>query len=945
MKFLAQIFDSSGVAASWQSGSSWAEAPWLGWLHIISDLGVWSAFLAIPIVLAYFLQRRKDLPNRRMLFLFGAFILVCGTTYLIDAITIWWPIDRLAEIIKLLAAIISWVTVISLIQLMPEVANTRSHRELEQEITARKRIEAELQVVNAELEKRVQERTADLKLTADALRNERELLRTTLRSIGDGVVATDTEGRVTFLNRVAEKLTGWVTTDAQGQQLDDVFHICSENPQQAVDRPARRALQEGISVVLASHVALQSRDGTERPIDVNAAPIRGGVGAVRGAVLVFRDITERKSYLTNLRDQEERLRLAIDATGLGIFDDSLLTGEKKWSDRCKEIWGLSPHEEVRPAAILNSIHPYDRDRVKQTLRQSLDPNGPGQFVIEYRLLLPNGTERWLMVRGKTIFDKSSQGPVAVRSLGTMLDITDRKQAEEALRQSELREKQKAAELKTVLRATPTPIWISHDSECRHVTGNPASYRLLGSQEGVNVSATPATPITRTFQEYRNGVPIPGNELPLQMAATQGIEVVGAEMSILAQDGILRHLYGNASPIRSRDGSVRGAVAAFMDITELKTSEQALKEADRRKDEFLAILAHELRNPLAPIRNSLEMMKRANGDLEILERSRRTMERQMRQLVRLVDDLIDVSRVSRNRLELRKDKVDLASIIEHATEACRPLAESANHQLHVSLPSEPIYLHADAIRLAQVFGNLLTNSCKYSEQNGNIHLTASRVADEVVVTIQDQGIGIPPEMLTKVFEMFTQVDRSLERKQGGLGIGLTLAKRLIEMHGGTVTARSEGLGRGSEFIVRLPLYSDQQEISILPESIIGVVPGGRRVLVVDDNHDSAQTLAMLLQMTGNDVQTAHDGMEAVEKAESGKPDLILLDIGLPKLNGFDACRAIREKTWGRDIFIVALTGWGQEDDRRRSKEAGFNDHLVKPIDQSTLAKVLAETRIS
>jgi CheY-like chemotaxis protein/two-component sensor histidine kinase len=312
------------------------------------------------------------------------------------------------------------------------------------------------------------------------------------------------------------------------------------------------------------------------------------------------------------------------------------------------------------------------------------------------------------------------------------------------------------------------------------------------------------------------------------------------------------------------------------------------------------------------------------------------------MVRLVDDLIDVSRISRNRLELRKERVDFASIINQAVEVSRPAADSSNHTLNISVPQEPILLSADAVRLTQVFSNLLTNACKYTDPGGQIWLTVERVGDEVVTKVKDSGIGIPHDKLNEVFEMFTQIDRTLERTQGGLGIGLTLVKRLVEMHDGIVTAHSEGRGKGSEFVVRLPIRDEL----VVDATVPAIEPSqvqSRRILVVDDNVDSARTLSMLLKLTGNEVQTAHDGEEAVQKAERYRPDLILLDIGLPKLNGYAACHAIRETDWGKAIHIVALTGWGQEEDRRKSKEAGFDDHVVKPVNHATLAKILASPK--
>ncbi|MGH2626539.1 MAG: hybrid sensor histidine kinase/response regulator, partial [Anaerolineales bacterium] len=299
---------------------------------------------------------------------------------------------------------------------------------------------------------------------------------------------------------------------------------------------------------------------------------------------------------------------------------------------------------------------------------------------------------------------------------------------------------------------------------------------------------------------------------------------------------------------------------------------------------------------------------------------------------------DVSRITQGKLELRKERVELASVIYQSVEVCRPLAEYAKHELNVSLPPEAIYLYADPVRLAQVFCNLLNNACKYTEPGGRIWLTAERRSNDLMVNVKDTGVGIPPDKLGSVFEMFTQIDRSLERSQGGLGIGLTLVKRLVQMHGGSVEAYSEGPGRGSEFVVRLPILIEKAKAKTPTAEQTPMT--AHRILIVDDNRDAATSLATLLKLTGNETQTAHDGLEAVEAAAMFRPDVMLLDIGLPKLNGYDACRRIREQPWGRNMVLVALTGWGQDDDRRQSKDAGFDHHMVKPVDLDALMKLLA-----
>jgi PAS domain S-box-containing protein len=368
----------------------------------------------------------------------------------------------------------------------------------------------------------------------------------------------------------------------------------------------------------------------------------------------------------------------------------------------------------------------------------------------------------------------------------------------------------------------------------------------------------------------------------------------------------------------------------------------LKEADRRKDEFLATLAHELRNPLAPVRNAVQVLRMKGPDEPDLRWGRDVIERQVDHLTRLIDDLLDVSRITRNKLELRKQRVALTEVISGAVESSRPLVEECGQTLTVTLPSEPVHINGDLVRLSQVFLNLLNNAAKYTERGGQIRLTAERQGGDVVVKVKDSGVGIPAEKLPRLFEMFFQVDRSLEKSQGGLGIGLSLARRLVELHGGKVEARSEGIGKGSEFIVCLPVLVD----NVMPlssreptDNDCAQATPTRRILVVDDNRDSADSLAMLLRLMGNEVLTAYDGLAALEVAERIRPDVVLLDIGMPRLNGYDTCHRIREQPWGRSPVMIALTGWGQEEDKRRTQDAGFDAHLIKPVDPTALMNLL------
>jgi PAS domain S-box-containing protein len=412
---------------------------------------------------------------------------------------------------------------------------------------------------------------------------------------------------------------------------------------------------------------------------------------------------------------------------------------------------------------------------------------------------------------------------------------------------------------------------------------------------------------------------------------------------VADDGSLPvHLTFNA--LRVENGSLIGVFVT--DLTAQKNHEalaraqEALRDADRRKNEFLAMLSHELRGPLAPLGNMLEIMKRAEGNKELIQQARGTMERQLSQLVRLVDDLLDISRITTNKLELRKERVELGALLRRVVESSRAWSAGPEHEVTLALPDESVWLHGDPARLTQVFHNLFNNACKYTEPTGKIWINAA--LDErggVLVSVRDTGFGIPQDRLGSIFDAFMQVDRTLERSQGGLGVGLTLVKRLVEMHGGSVVARSDGVGRGSEFVVSLPVAASvAADASAEPAEPAPAKP--RRFLVVDDNADSTASLAMLLSMEGHQTCTARDGEEALAAAERFRPDVVLLDLGMPKLNGFDAARRLRERPGGKDIKLIALTGWGQEEDRRKSRDAGFDGHMVKPVDFDALMKLLA-----
>jgi PAS domain S-box-containing protein len=408
---------------------------------------------------------------------------------------------------------------------------------------------------------------------------------------------------------------------------------------------------------------------------------------------------------------------------------------------------------------------------------------------------------------------------------------------------------------------------------------------------------------------------------------------------VAKHGARLDISLTVSPVRDSHGTIIGISKVSRDITARKAAQRELAEEARRKDEFLAILAHELRNPLAPIRYALSIAKQPNRSADQQHRAEEVIGRQVEHMARLLDDLLDVSRIARGHVELRKKWVDLTAIVGAAIDSTRPVIDQKQHTLTVDLPREPLRLEADPVRVTQILVNLLTNAAKYTDRGGQIQLRAWREGDMIAFAVRDNGIGIAPAMIPRLFTLFTQAKPALQRSEGGLGVGLALVKGFVEMHGGSVQARSEGNNQGSEFIVRLPVGAPQTDADAI-EAGHAAQPSQRlRVLVADDNADAAQTCAMLMQMWGHDVRMAHDGAEAVTVAEAFKPDVAILDIGMPHLNGYQAAKQMRDAAWSRNLTLIAVTGWGQDDDKQRAMDAGFDHHLTKPVDPSVLQPVL------
>jgi signal transduction histidine kinase/ActR/RegA family two-component response regulator len=431
---------------------------------------------------------------------------------------------------------------------------------------------------------------------------------------------------------------------------------------------------------------------------------------------------------------------------------------------------------------------------------------------------------------------------------------------------------------------------------------------------------------------------------MALALTEDRAVRGAEAIVLRPDGSRRWFTPYPTPLHDDEGRVVGGINMLVDITERKEVEEALKDADRRKDEFLAMLAHELRNPLAPITNAVHLMRRARIEDPLLQQASAMIDRQASRLARLVDDLLEVSRITTGRIQLHLERIDLGGVIERALESTRAIIEQHGHALTVAKPSTPVWLYADAARLEQVLVNLLNNAAKYTNDGGRIEVEAHVEGRHATVSVRDTGVGIEPELLPRIFDLFTQAERTLDRSQGGLGIGLCLVQRLVTMHGGAVEARSV-LGQGSEFLVRLPTLQSEQvaHSSMSVDSSSRQTRGSLRVLIVDDNVDAAQSLGMLLEASGHEIHLAHGGLDAIEAVRAHRPQVVLLDIGLPQIDGYEAAKRLRALYPREAITVVAMTGYGQAADRERSRAAGFDHHLVKPADYAEVERILAQAQ--
>ena len=760
-----------------------------------------------------------------------------------------------------------------------------------------------------------------LERRTEELQEQREWFRVTLASIGDAVITTDTRGHVTFLNPVAEAMTGWPLAEATGKPLDDVFRIVNEDTGKPALNPVAQVLRTGEAVALANHTALILRDGTAVAIEDSAAPIRDAGGKVGGCVMVFHDVTRRRSAERALRANEERLRdfarrlqLAMTAGELGDWAWDAQTNLMSLGPRAAQIFGLRSDEQVsreRLRALLvaedatMAMREFDRALLERT-----------DYNVEFRLAAPSRQQCWAAARGRGVY---SENGTAVGMIGVVQDVTESRHADELRgRLAAVVESSTDAVISKTLKGIVTT-W-NHGAEVMF---------------GYTADEVIGKPVTLL---------IPPGRLDEEPAILERLKVAERiehyETLRQRKDGTPIDVSLAVSPIRDASGHIIGASKIARDITRQKRFEEALRETDKRKDEFLATLAHELRNPLAPIRQAA-LVSQSPSATEAQKRwSHDVINRQVHHMALLLDDLLDISRITHGTLALRIGMTDLASIVEAAVETALPVIDAKHHTLTLDMPSQRVQFAADPLRMAQVLSNLLTNAAKYTDPEGRIGVAATCDSSHITLSVTDTGIGIPPEAMGNLFGMFSQVKSGKDRSEGGLGIGLALAKGLVALHDGTIEARSAGTERGSEFIVRLPVRTLRmcglaESAQPSEEKLLR-----RRVLIADDNRDAAESLALLLQMEGHEVTVAHDGQEALAAFEKEPPDVALLDIGMPGLNGYEIARMIRRSPLGRSVMLIAVTGWGQENDKAQALRAGFNHHFTKPVEPDAIAALLA-----
>jgi PAS domain S-box-containing protein len=749
------------------------------------------------------------------------------------------------------------------------------------------------------------------------------MLRITLSSISDAVITTDVKGLVTFLNPVAQSLTGWTQADSAGVPLQKIFEILNEETRHTVENPATQALREGKVVGLANHNLLITKDGTEKSIVFTAAPIHDPNGEVVGVALVFRDVTERRLQEQLLQDTLT-YAAAILATlrePFIVLDQNLVikTANRSFYNTFK----ISATETEGKFIYDLGNGQWDPPELRTLLKEVLSKDHPiHDFEVEQTF--PAIGHRIMRLNARRVASVNSRPDLILLAIE---DVTDRYNAEIALRNSETR-------FRRLFETAQDGILILELDTGKITEANPFISELLGyrtdellGKELWQIGLFQDIHASRaTFRQLQEQGYIRYRNLPLVTKAGRRVEVEFVS-------NVYRVNHQPVIQCNIRDNTEHHK------LERAQAQAEALVDLHRRKDEFLAMLSHELRNPLAAITNAVELLD-LEKDAAFQQKARTIIRRQVGNLVVLVNDLLEVSRVLSGRIQLHEEELDLRGVAQQAVETARTLIDQRKHRLNVAFPQEPVWVLGDAIRLEEVIVNLLSNAAKYTPEGGDIWLSIEEEGEEVVIRVRDSGVGIAPDLLPQIFDLFTQAQRTLDRSQGGLGIGLTVVRKVIEMHGGTTEAHSSGLGQGSEFIVRMPALRWPARQAAIPGAKRAQPVQTWRVLVVDDNADSADSIAAILETSGHEVEVAYSAQKALEMAVEYQPDIVLLDIGLPDMDGYEVAKRLRQTPELKEMRLIAITGYGQQSDRQRSREAGFDEHVVKPVECQKLEELLA-----
>jgi PAS domain S-box-containing protein len=753
-----------------------------------------------------------------------------------------------------------------------------------------------------------------------------------VRSMADGVIVTDAGGRVETMNAAAEALTAWSPRQTPGSHIEAVLPTRHPEHGSRVADAVRQAIVTGEPVATTSDIWLQSpQGGPDRIIEHTVAPIRGSEREVSGAVVILRDETDRRAAEAALEHGERRWKQITESLPQLVWTCDADGSCDYLSPQWAAYTGV-PEQVQLGSGWLDAVHPEDRTRVVAAWEASF--RSRQTFETNCRIRRSDGVYRSFQTRAIPLC--SSDGGVT-KWFGTNTDIEDTQQALERVRLS-------AERFRSLVTATISVVWSVDErgemngpqqSWSDYTGQREPDYQGHGWLDAIAADDRPA--FLQAWQQGR--------------LAAQLFRVSGRLWH--ADTAVYRHFEARGVPVLNADGSIREWIGKFMDIEEERKAERRvydlmteLREADRQKDEFLATLSHELRGPMAPIRNAAGVLAKVELPPPF-DSARDAIGRQVTLMARLADDLLDLSRITANTFELRRQPVSIADVLELAMEIAKPAVSEAGHTLIVTMPDVPVWVDGDHARLAQVFANLVTNAAKFMAPGGRIAITAVvREADWVTVRVRDWGEGLASEALPRIFDRFYQA-RTARQGRAGLGIGLSLVKYLVERHGGTVSAHSEGPGMGSEFIVSMPVTANRAAASVSPEPSETAERRSatqRRVLVVDDNVDSAQTLATLLQLNGYAATAVHSGADALKAVDASRPDVVLLDLGMPGMDGYEVCRRLRERHDRGKLVILALTGWGQERDIRRTRQEGFDHHVTKPVDLSELLTLIERTPV-